>query len=97
MNNNRKVQPKLTFAATWMLLLLLSACNMPLQGGAAQEVNIVAPEDGAQLQSGVTIDVQASFSLPGNASAASLIVNQQAFRRDAPHSGRTVGSSRSRE
>jgi len=64
-------------------LLWTSACNMPLEAViSSQEVVITQPEDGAQLQSGVTIDIQASFSLPGNAIAASLLVNQQPFRRD---------------
>jgi hypothetical protein len=56
---------------------------MPFQAeSTSQGVVITHPQDGAQLQSGVTLDVQSRFAISGNASAASLLVNDQPFRRD---------------
>jgi uncharacterized protein YraI len=66
-----------------MLFILVSGCNLPLIGGTSEAVVITQPQDGAHLRSGTTIDVQASFSVSGNAIAASLLVNDQPFRRDA--------------
>lgn len=66
-----------------LLVISVNGCNMPLIGVSPEAVVITQPQDGAHLQRGATIDVQASFSVSGNAIAASLLVNDQTFRRDA--------------
>jgi hypothetical protein len=65
-----------------LLVTSVSGCNMPLVGVTSEAVVITQPQDGARLQSGVTVDVVTRFSLPGNANAAGLQVNDQPYRRD---------------
>jgi hypothetical protein len=71
------------FICCAFMLIWVSGCNMPSIGVTSEAAIITQPQDGARLQSGVTIDVVTRFSLPGNANAARLLVNDQLYRRDA--------------
>jgi hypothetical protein len=90
---NLKPFSNLTYVATLLFLLFLSACTMPArESGLNLSAQIVQPLDGTRVQLGSTVEIQTRVSTQGTVRSVALQINGQTDREDlfanpAFHSG----------